>query len=595
MAADEARELLVLYGSQTGYAEDTARRIGRLLWRRHFSTTVQAMDQCDRQQLFTQADKPCPVAIFICSTTGQGDEPDNMRRFWRLLLRKSLPADALEGLQVAVFGMGDSSYDGFNFAAKRLYRRLVQLGARPLVPRGDGDDQHYLGPDGALDPWLDGLWTALEARWPMPRPAVADDVVPAPAFSVQLVNESSPGSGSGAEDMNMRTAAESESRGVFEAELVANERLTAPGHFQDVRRLAFQPLRADVEWQAGDCAVLRPSNDAETVERFLELTGWHTLADAPLAVSGTQLPYWVPRSTTLRWLATHYLDVTSVPRRSFFEMLAYFSPHQDEREKLREFSSAAGQDDLQTYCMRPRRTLLESLADFPNSQKSIPLAYALDVFPAIAERSFSISSAQGIVDLTVAIVHYRTIMQVPRTGLCTRWMSAMRCGDRVQMRIARGTMHLPEDPETPVIMVGPGTGIAAFMAFIHKRVLQGARANHLFFGCRGQHSDYLYRGQLLKWVEDGWLHLYCAFSRDDPERKDYVQNRIEENAAVVWHLIGEDQATVYVSGNANRMPQDVRQAFVAAIAGSSGMDHEQASAYVRAMEKQRRYQEECWY
>ncbi|KAJ1814333.1 NAPDH-dependent diflavin reductase [Coemansia sp. RSA 2598] len=584
-AEDDSRKILVLYGSQTGYAEDTARRIGRQAWRRHFDAEVCAMDEIDRRAVFVQAQAPCPVAIFVCSTTGQGVEPDNMRRFWRLLLRKSLPADILQGLRFAVFGLGDSSYKEYNFAAKRLFRRLVQLGAEPVVGRGDGDDQHYLGADGALDPWLESLWSSLDSQYPMPRPQLGDATMPPPAFDVAL--HDGPDAGAAATVPAQPEAVDGLGDGWFDARMAANERLTADQHFQDVRRISFEPS-APVEWVPGDWAVLRPRNQSDSVDEFLRLMDWLDVADRPLSVRGAT---GVPETTTLRWLATHHLDVTAVPRRSFFELLGFFSNHADEKEKLAELASSAGQDDLLAYCMRPRRTILEVLADFPNSR--VPLEYVLDVFPAIASRSFSISSDVGAVDLTVAIVWYKTIMYRPRTGLCTRWLAQMQPGAPVRMRIERGTMTLPKDPETPIVMVGPGTGIAAFMAFIRRRVSQGASDTYLFFGCRGKQSDFLYADQLDRWVAQGQLHLYCAFSRDQPERI-YVQQRIADESARLWHLL-EAGAVVYVSGNARQMPQDVRQAFVAVVSERGGLDAEDADAYVRKMQRCGRYQEECWF
>ncbi|KAJ2158170.1 NAPDH-dependent diflavin reductase [Coemansia sp. RSA 552] len=589
--ADTERKLLVLYGSQTGYAKDTAQRIARQGWRRHFAVRVEAMDaQTDRRAIF---DAQYPV-VFVCSTTGQGEEPDNMKRFWRFLLRKALPHNALEQLQFAVFGLGDSSYQKFNFPAKRLFRRLQQLGAQAIVERGDGDDQHYLGMDGALDPWLDELWQELLRRYPLPRPVIPDEVAPDPSFDVAFATE---GEWDHAHVNQVEAAPD-----MFPARLVSSERLTAADHFQDVRHLRFGLAEVPEErpvWNPGDCAVVRPENPEADVSAALERMGWTEQADTPLRIvphsqTVAELPERVPRVTTLRWLFAHYFDIGAVPRRSFFEMLYYFSQSTNEKERLGEFSQGGdGQDELQTYCMRPRRTILEVLDDLPNSR--VPLTYIFDVFPEIAERSFSISSAAPAdhVDLTVAIVDYQTIMQKPRVGVCTRWLAAMTPGELVHLRFARGTMHLPTDPAVPIMMVGPGTGIAAFMAFLECRIANGATENYLFFGCRSQEKDFLYRQRLEQWAAEGKLHLFCAFSRDQ-DTKVYVQQRIREQGQLVWQLLEDRGAAVYVSGNANRMPDDVRQAFTDVVAARMGSE-EGASAYIRALAKSRRYQEECWY
>ncbi|ORX67433.1 riboflavin synthase domain-like protein [Linderina pennispora] len=464
--ADTSRRLLILYGSQTGYAEDVARRISRQAWRRHFTTEVLAMDEADRSLLF------------LCAPPqGQGEEPDNMKKFWR--------------------------YRKFNFPAKRLFRRLLQLGGTPVVPRGDGDDQHYLGTDGALDPWLEELWEELLLTYPMPQPIIPDSVTPDPTFDISFVDCD-------------------RARRRILPRLTHAERITAEEHFQDVRHFRFE-LSEPAQWSPGDCLVVRPSNQAKDVEEFLE--------------------------------------AAMVPRRSFFELMAYFGGSADETEKLQEFASTQGQDDLHTYCMRPRRTIIEALGDFPKTR--LPLSHVMDIVPSIAERSFSISSAAAVtpraVDLTVAIVDYKTMMYKRRVGLCTQWLK--------HMPYRHTCAHL----ETPVIMVGPGTGIAAFMAFIRHRQHQGATANYLFFGY------YFYREELESLQSDGALHLFCAFSRDPGP---------QGNAATLWPLISEM--------GADRMPDDVRRAFVDVVKEQGQVDESEAELFIDSMVKTRQYQEECW-
>jgi sulfite reductase alpha subunit-like flavoprotein len=158
------RRILILYGTQTGCAREVAERIGREVKTRClFRSRVIGLDEYDATNLIKE-----PLIIFVVSTTGQGDTPDNMKSFWRFLLRKGLPLDALSHLSFVVFGLGDSSYVKFNFVGKRLFRRLVQLGGQPLLRRGDGDDQHPFGLDGELDPWLLELWKVLLERYPLP-------------------------------------------------------------------------------------------------------------------------------------------------------------------------------------------------------------------------------------------------------------------------------------------------------------------------------------------------------------------------------------------------------------------------------------------
>lgn len=158
-----ARKLTILYGSQTGTAQDLAEYIWRESKRFYFSGPVMSMDQYDARNLIDET-----FVVFVCATTGQGDEPDNMRTFWKFLLRKSLPPNSLNSLNGAVLGLGDSSYEKFNFVAKRLNRRLQQLGANIINPIGLCDDQHDLGPSAVYVNWINDLWKELLIRAPLP-------------------------------------------------------------------------------------------------------------------------------------------------------------------------------------------------------------------------------------------------------------------------------------------------------------------------------------------------------------------------------------------------------------------------------------------
>lgn len=159
----ENRQLTVLYGSQTGSAQDLAEQIWRESKRYHFKGTVTSMDNYDIRSLIHEKH-----VIFVCSTTGQGEEPDNMKAAWKFLLRKSLPTNSLNGVSFAVLGLGDSSYAKFNFVAKRLNKRLQQLGGQTILPIGLGDDQHDLGSSAVSLPWISDLWNKLLAVCPIP-------------------------------------------------------------------------------------------------------------------------------------------------------------------------------------------------------------------------------------------------------------------------------------------------------------------------------------------------------------------------------------------------------------------------------------------
>lgn len=177
-----SQPVLILYGSQTGTAAETAAAAGRALRRLHLRVRVRSMDAIDVREL-----PRTPWLLCVCSTTGQGEEPDNMRALWRFLLRRALPTNSLEHTRFAVFGLGDSSYPKFNFVAKKLHKRLLSLGATTLAPLGLADDQHPLGPHAALDPWLFQVTTHLLQHFPLPLPPVPPTALLPPALPLRLV------------------------------------------------------------------------------------------------------------------------------------------------------------------------------------------------------------------------------------------------------------------------------------------------------------------------------------------------------------------------------------------------------------------------
>lgn len=230
-----ARKLLVLFGSQTGTAQDTAERIGREAKRRHLQCTVEALDSYDVANLINEL-----LVVFVCATTGQGDPPDNMKLFWRFLFRKNLPPGSLCRLDYAVLGLGDSSYPKFNFVAKKLHKRVLQLGGNPLLPVALGDDQHDLGPDAVVDPWLVALWDKILMLYPLPPglEIISPDVRLPPKYTLHYVAEDSPQPNGALLQPTKPRAAPSELC-PFAAPVVSNQRLTAQSHFQDVRLMEF--------------------------------------------------------------------------------------------------------------------------------------------------------------------------------------------------------------------------------------------------------------------------------------------------------------------------------------------------------------------
>jgi len=353
--------------------------------------------------------------VFVASTTGQGDPPQQMLPLWKVLLKRTLPGDALSGVRAAVFGLGDSGYAKYNVAAKKLYRRLAQLGASELAPLGLGDDQHPKGYDYALEAFLPPLWQALSAVQ-APEPVDAGEPDP-PRFRVEPTGarRRQPAHVAGAVDelASARAAFEALNDASFGAALpltgqpaqagvprphagrpflarvAANRRLTSEEHWQDVRHVVLDTAvdaRGEersgwgenaISYTAGDVACVLPRVDDEAIRFCASRLGLH-----PDDVVSVGRPEGGEGAFEARVgaLLGGVLDMLSVPpRRYFFEVLARLTASEMEAERLRELSSPEGLDELHQYCTRERRSALEVLQDFPHAR--LPLEWALQLVP----------------------------------------------------------------------------------------------------------------------------------------------------------------------------------------------------------------------
>lgn len=238
------------------------------------------------------------------------------------------------------------------------------------------------------------------------------------------------------------------------------------------------------------------------------------------------VPEYFQKRLPLRTIATQLWDLNAVPRPRTFEMLAKNCENELEKEKLIEFTTPEGQEDLYSYANRPRRTILEVLRDFPHSTSRITLSILFEIFQTIKPRSFSIASCpqSGSLDILVAIVSYKTIISRPREGLCSNWLKGLSKGDRIRGVIKKGTFKFPKDESIPVVMVGPGTGLAPFRSKLLERELTAdvgdtwRFSNTLFFGCRGKEADFHCKEDLERMQAKRFLHLFTAFSRDQEDK-----------------------------------------------------------------------------
>eukprot|EP00897_Mesotaenium_endlicherianum_P010395 jgi/Mesen1/9384/ME000610S08681 len=508
--------LLILYASETGNAHDVAERVGREAARRHYTARVVPMDSFSLEKLGEEL-----YVVMVVATTGQGDPPHNMKRMWRSMLRKKLGPTCLVRTKYAVFGLGDSGYPKYNVAAKKLDRRMIDLGASPLMPRGLGDDQHPSGYEASLDPWLASLWSVLRGHVPLPPslgdPPAEEDAMPTldpPKLRVTFYHNDKEKLGAGQnqafaaaaaiangeaaaaaarmwaanekalEMLNRATACAGDQELPFRgqgapqmhlARMVRNERLTAAAHSQDVRHIEFDiSACSGLEYKPGDVLNMMPAQAPEAVEAR------EPSYEAAAAAGGGGGGGGSSSSEAVRVadLVEAALDINSAsPRRYFFEVLSHFATEEREVERLQYFATAEGRDDLHRYNQREGRTVLEVLEDFPSAE--VPLEWLLQIVPRLQPRAFSISSSlrahPGQAHITVAVVEWRTPFKRTRKGLCSTWLSTLAPSHQgkdvcVPVWVSRGALRLPA-VDVPLILVGPGTGCAPFRAFVEERSL----------------------------------------------------------------------------------------------------------------------------
>lgn len=458
--------------------------------------------------------------------------------------------------------------------------------------------------DSVYLPWNQGLRAALLAAYPLPESIqpIPEDVQLPPKVLLRLA--------SGGEEQRSAPNGRQDDKKVFSADLpppallpipgsrVArvsqNNRVTPQDHWQDVRELIFAvESSGDVaNVGPGSTLVIYPKNFPDDVQSLIDMMDWNRIADrrlAPVSANGI----YAKEDATLRDLLTHNLDIAAVPKRTFLKELVYYASDDLEKERLVELTGPGNMDDFYDYTFRPRRTILEVLSDFPSVK--IPFERAIDCFPAIRGREFSIAngarsqhagggeSPNMNVHVLAALVEYRTIIRKPRQGLCSRYLKSLKEGTSIQVKIKHQANTLLEDDDLdkrPVVAIATGTGIAPIKHLMEDRYDRTTAASRgealLFFGCRNEHADFHYRDF---WTSLDGLEVMPAFSRDpaavlppvddaqSPDYdygKNYVQHQVRRHARRVAELIAQD-ALICVCGNSGRMPKSVREALLDAM------------------------------
>ncbi len=546
------REVTVLFGSQSGNSHGLAKKLVKKLEEQGLKTTLSAMSDFKPNTL-----KKVQDLLLVVSTHGEGEPPDNAISFYEFLHSKRAPK--LDDLRFSVLALGDTSYEFFCQTGKDFDKRLEELGGKRLIPRVDCDVDF----EGPAAKWIDEVVKSLSvasATASSPSAAAAPGATAATGAAESAYSRSNP----------------------FHAEVLENLNLNGRGSDKETRHLELSLEGSNLQYEPGDSLGVYPENDPRLVDELIAAMGWN--ADEPVAVpkSGEEIPL---REALLR----HY-EIT-VLTKPLLEQIAKLAGG----SKLQELVAAGDRQELKAYMQG--RDLLDLVQDY--SLKGVPARELVPLLRKLPARLYSISSSPKAtpdeVHITVRSVRYEAHGR-DRYGVCSVHLAErVQPGDTLPVFIQRNpNFRLPENPDTPIIMVGPGTGVAPFRAFLAEREEIGAEGKAwLFFGDQHFSTDFLYQLELQRWLKDGVLtRLDVAFSRDT-EEKVYVQHRMLEKSRELYQWL-EEGAVVYVCGDKKKMANDVHAALTTIIAREGGLSPEAAAEYLNRMQQQKRYQRDVY-
>ncbi len=586
-------------------------------------------------------------ALFLQATYGDGEPTDSAAAFHKWACDSAAAhaaapqpgAGVLAGLAVAVFGLGNRQYEHFNAAAKSLDEALPALGGARLAPVGLGDDDGSLEDDFVA--WRAALWPKLEAALPQvaggaagaaARRASCDAAgASAPPPLAYAATQHAPGAST--PPLAPPPGAAHGAPGAFDARrpflarLAARRELHAGGGRSCVH-LEFDLASSGIDYEPGDHLGVLPENEPELVAEAAALLGLDPATVLVLKTPpGSPLPEPFPTPCTLATALTHYADLQSPPRKAALAALAA-APGAAPAERARLLALAAPGDAYAAFVTVPQRSLLETMAAFPTARPSLGVFFAA-VAPRLAVRYYSISSSPRgpggakCVSATVAVVDGESPTGRHHAGVASCWLARRAAvGSRVPLFVRTSSFRLPRAPAVPIVMVGPGTGLAPFRGFLQERAAMASAGTALgpatlFFGCRAPGCDDIYadelrafcapqppargspaarRGAAAAAAPGGappLSELELCFSRQAGQPKRYVQAALAERRAAVWAALQAGGA-LYVCGDARAMAKDVHKALLELLQQEGGMAAAQAEAYAAAMAKEARYQRDVW-
>jgi sulfite reductase (NADPH) flavoprotein alpha-component len=541
-----AKFLTILYGSQTGNAKAVAQEYKAKLDALNVPAKISSMADYKQKQLKTESH-----VVLVVSTHGEGEAPDDAVALHSFLASKKAPK--LNDLNFAVLGLGDTSYEFFCQTAKDFDKRLQDLGATRITDRVDCDVDY----DADVSAWFETVTHQIK-----------DQLAAKSSQSVSPSLSLSPSSIGGSQYTK---------KSPYTATLLESQKITGRDSVKDIRHIEISLEDSGIQYRPGDALGVWFKNDSSLVNELITVLGLE--GESQVNYSG--------ESFSLSDVLVNKLELTQsyptfVGKYAEYAKSVELNALLDDKSVLREFLA--------------QRQIIDIVRQFPAKVSSQEF---VDTLRGMTPRLYSIASSQAEVEdevhLTVALVEFDAHGHSHQGGASSFLSTRLEEGGEVNVFVeSNDNFRLPDDGNTPVIMVGPGTGIAPFRAFMQQREAEEASGeNWLFFGNPNYTQDFLYQTEWQRFVKDGVVNkVSLAFSRDQ-EEKVYVQHRMVEQGAELYRWL-EQGAHLYVCGDANHMAKDVQDALVQIVIEHGAKSEEQAEQYVSDLRRAKRYQKDVY-
>ncbi|KPI39042.1 NADPH--cytochrome [Cyphellophora attinorum] len=632
---ESGKNCVIFYGSQTGTAEDYASRLAKEGSSRFGLKTMTAdLEDYDYENLDQFPEDK--IAFFVMATYGEGEPTDNAVEFWEFMnaeppsFSESSEDKPLQNLRYVAFGLGNNTYEHYNSMVRNLDKILTGLGGKRIGTAGEGDDGAGTMEEDFLA-WKEPMWTALAEDMGLEeREAVYE-----PVFSVDERDDLSPEDDTVYLGEPNKNHLEGTQKGPFNAHNpyiapIAESRELFTVKDRNCLHVEIDVSNSNISYTTGDHIAVWPTNAGMEVDRFVKVFGLEEKRDRVISMKGldptAKVPF--PTPTTYDTAIRYHMEICAPVSRQFISTLAAFAPNEDAKKEMTRLGSDP--DYFKEKIASQYMNISQACASVSSEPWSaVPFSCLVETINKLQPRYYSISSSSAVQPKKISVTAVVESIRIPGAGhvvkgVTTNYLLALKQkqngdpspsphgltynitgprnkydGFHVPVHVRHSNFKLPSDPSKPIIMVGPGTGVAPFRGFVQERAAAAKKGENvgktvLFYGCRRRSEDWLYKDEWDHFQEalGDNLVIFNAFSRDQ-EKKVYVQHLLKENGTLVNELL-QKKANFYVCGDAAHMAREVNDVLGQIIAKERGVDEKKAEQTVKSMRSSGVYQEDVW-